>query len=612
MEHLKNVSYADVTVKEGFWAARQRINRETTVFSVENRFRDTGRFQAFKMRWRPGCEEPEPHFFWDSDIAKWLESAAYILKKEKNDRLYASAREVIDDLIAGQCEDGYFNIYHTVVHPEERFRNRDHHELYCLGHLIEAALAWLDTTGEADFLAALDRYIDLVIRVFTVEHSAGFTTPGHEEIELALLRLYEMKPDRKYLDLAMFFLNERGKADPVLGSWARGMYNQSHLPVREQFTAEGHAVRACYLYTAMAHAAALTGDETLLAACREIFGDIANKKMYVTGGIGSSNRGEAFTIPYDLPNDTAYAETCAAIALGFFAARMQEIDPDSKYADTVERVLYNGILSGVSLDGKRFFYENPLEIRLADRRRHRSVNDGDRLPITQRVEVFSCSCCPPNVTRVLASLGGYVFSSDENRIYLHQYLPCEAQFDGLKLDVETLYPSEGEVRVRVRGGTGKTLYLRIPGWCGGFTLDAPYENDRGYAAVRLGSDDVSLTLRLEMAPVFIEAAPQVAADAGRVALTYGPLVYCAEGADNAAFLPSLRLKVRGSVTKRFSPEYGAPVFTVEGGLPRARGTLYTPADPEGETLESVQVKLIPYFAFANRGESDMAVWFLRA
>ena len=608
---VRNIPFDQVKITGGFWAQKQRMNRETTVFSVERRFRDTGRFQAFKLTWKPDGEEPQPHFFWDSDIAKWVESVAYILKTEKDEALYRSAREVIDDLIAGQCEDGYFNIYHQIVHPEERFKDRDHHELYCLGHLIEAALAWRQATGEEDFLQALDRYIDLVIRVFTVERSAAFVTPGHEEIELALLKLYEARPDPKYLSLAMFFLDERGKADPVLGNWARGMYNQSHLPVREQATAEGHSVRAGYLYTAMAHAARLTGDETLLSACKKIFDDIVCHKMYLTGGVGSSCHGEAYTIPYDLPNDVAYAETCAAISLAFFAARMQEIEPEAKYADAIERVLYNGMLSGISLDGKSFFYENPLEIRLADRRRNVSVTGGDRLPITQRLEVFGCSCCPPNVTRVLASLGGWAFSADESRVFLHQYMPCTASFDGVRVTVETAYPAEGKIAVHIKGAKGRTLYLRIPGWCRAHTLEGETEVVNGYAAVPVTEDEQTFVLTLEMEPVFVSANPAVSADAGKVALTFGPLVYCAEGVDNDVSLPAFRINVRGSITEAFAPEYSAPVFTVAGFVPAPSDALYAPAAPEREDLIEKNLKMIPYFAFANRGESDMAVWFLR-
>ncbi len=618
MEDLQKISFDKIEITGGFWKRRQEINRNTTIFSVENRFRDTGRFEAFKFNWKEGADVPKPHFFWDSDIAKWLESVACILQREKDESLYRDAREVIDDIAAHQDENGYFNIYHTVVEPDNRFKDRDHHELYCLGHLIEAAVAWFNATGESDFLETLDRYIDYVIRVFVVERSAGFVTPGHEEIELALIKLYRLKKDKKYLDLAMFFLNERGKCDPTLGNWARGMYNQSHLPVREQRTAEGHSVRACYLYSAMADAALETGDEELLEACKAIFDDIADKKMYITGGVGSSHHGEAFTVPYDLPNATAYAETCAAISLAMFAGRMQLLERDAKYADVVERVIYNGMLSGISLDGKSFFYENPLEIRLQDRTKDVSVNDGERLPITQRLEVFWCSCCPPNVTRFIASIGDYLMSANDDEIYLHQFMPYTAAFDGMKITMETEYPVNGNVKIRVRGAKGKTLFVRIPGWCGtaGFTTSRPDcdlhpGEAKGYAKLPVAEDDFTLDVDMQMEPLWIAANHNVAADAGKVALTYGPLVYCAEGIDHDFPLFAAKVDLRGSYTKTFAPEYDAPVFVFTGSIPAddGKGLYYNVADLNGEP-KPVNLRFIPYFAFANRGESDMQVWFL--
>ena len=612
MSELHPVSFRSIEITGGFWKNRQDINRNTTIFSVENRFRDTGRFEAFKFNWKEGADVPKPHYFWDSDIAKWLESVAYLLQKEKNEKLYADAREVIDDIAAHQDENGYFNIYHTVAEPENRFRNRDHHELYCLGHLIEAAVAWFNATGERDFLETIDKYIDYVIRVFVVEKSAGFVTPGHEEIELALIKLYRLKKDKKYLDLAMFFLNERGKCDPALGNWARGMYNQSHLPVREQKTAEGHSVRACYLYSAMADAARDTGDAELLAACKAIFDDISTKKMYITGGVGSSHHGEAFTVPYDLPNATAYAETCAAISLAMFAGRMQLLEPDAKYADVVERVIYNGMLSGVSLDGKSFFYENPLEIRLEDRTKNVSVTGGERLPITQRLEVFGCSCCPPNVTRFIASVGDYLLSAGENEIYLHQFMPYSAAVDGIQIEMETDYPVSGKVKIRISGAKGKTLCIRVPGWSDDASFSVPFEMKNGYACISVESDAFSLDADFNMQPKWIAAHRLVAADAGKVALTYGPLVYCAEGIDNDFPLFAASPDLRGSYTKTYDPLYGTAVFTWEGHIPADEGQgLYYDALAFGGKTEPVNIRLIPYFAFANRGESDMQVWFNR-
>ena len=600
------VDFSNVDITEGFWAAKQALNRNVTVHAVRDRFADTGRFRAFKFDWSEGSDIPKPHFFWDSDIAKWLESAAYLLEKAPDEALQAQVEEVIDDIEAHQDKDGYFNIYHTVVEPENRFRIRDHHELYCLGHLIEAAVAYYNATGRERFLNLMDRYIDLVIRVFCEERSAAFVTPGHEEIELALFKLYRLRRSKKYLDLAMFFLNERGKTAEGLGDWCKENYNQSHIPVREQRTAEGHAVRACYLYAAMADAAKETGDSAMLDACRALFDDIVNRKMYITGGIGSSCRGEAFTVPFDLPNDTAYAETCASIALAFFADRMKDLELDAKYADIVEREIFNGALSGLSLDGKAFFYENPLEINLADHTRHTSVNDSDRLPITQRLEVFSCSCCPPNVTRFLASLGGSVFSEAKDAIAVHQFMNCKAQIGASAVEMKTYYPHDGNVRLTVTGAKGKTLFVRVPGWCKRYTFSLPCTLSNGYAAFSVDSDSFTLDIAFAMEPVFYFAHPAVRADAGKKALMRGPLVYCLEGVDNEGDLFDLTVDTKTAPEMRFDPFFGANVLTFPAETAEtADAPLYS---ADGTPRKQTTATFIPYYAFANRGETDMAVW----
>ena len=609
MEKWQSVSFENVDITGGFWADKQQLNRDVTIYAVRDRFADTGRFQAFAFGWKEGSDEPKPHFFWDSDIAKWLESAAYIIAKEPNAELEKNVEDVIDLIEKNQCEDGYFNIYHQIVEPELRFKNRDHHELYCLGHLIEAAVAWYNATGRERFINILDKYIDLVIRVFTVEKSAGFATPGHEEIELALFKLYRLRGDKKYLDLAMFFLNERGVNAEKDMEWCNGMYHQSHLPVREQRTAEGHSVRACYLYSGMADAAKETGDVQMLAACKDLFDDIVDKKMYVTGGVGSSHCGEAFTIPYDLPNDTAYAETCAAIALSFFADRMKDIDPDSRYADIVEREMYNGVLAGLSLDGKAFFYENPLEINLADRTRHVSVNDHDRLPITQRLEVFGCSCCPPNVTRYLAALGGSVFSVRDDAICVHQFMELSANVGGAAVAMETNYPNDGKIKLTVAGAKGKTLYIRVPGWCSDYTFSAPYTMERGYAVIAVNADMFELEINFVMRPEFIAAHPSVRADAGKAALQYGPVVYCMEAVDNGGELFDLTVDTASDPEIEFDPNFLLNSVTLKALRTQKEqfSSLYKLCKPMA--TEETTVKFIPYHAFANRGESDMTVWF---
>ena len=608
MQKLNKVKLSEIDITGGFWAQRQQLNRDTTVYAVWDRYVETGRIGAFDFDYVEGGDKPRPHFFWDSDVAKWMESAAYIIAKKPDPVLEARIESLIDKIEEHQDANGYFNIYHTVIEPDNRFKDRDHHELYCLGHLIEAAVAYYNATGKDRMIRLMDRYIDYVIRVFTVEKSTGFTSPGHEEIELALFKLFELTGNEKYKDLAMFFLNGRGKDEMAVANWCNAKYSQNHIPVRQQRSAEGHSVRANYLYAGMADAARETGDADMLEACKALFEDIETHKVYITGGVGSTHHGEAFTVPFDLPNDTAYAETCAAIALAFFANRMKDLEPDSRYADMVERTIYNGILSGISLDGRCFFYENPLEINLADRTRHASMRDEDRLPITERQLNFGCSCCPPNVTRLIANIGEFVCSYDENRVFIHQYMACSAALPGMQLDMETAYPSAGEIRIDLAGAKGKKLYLRIPGWCENFTLSAPYKMVNGYAETEVDADMFSLTLSLEMQVRLIAADPRVRADAGKAAVTYGPIVYCAEKADNDCVLSDIRLQRDAAPKVEYDPYFGAPVITLAALVTDETSVkaLYMPLR-DVKTRE-VTVRLIPYFGFANRGESDMRVW----
>ena len=603
------VSFCDVNVKDGFWRNRIDINENVTIYSVRDRFRDTGRFEAFKFNWTEDSDIPKPHIFWDSDIAKWLESVAYILAKKHDNELFENVNEVISLMEKNQCEDGYFNIAHTVVFPEKRFKVRDNHELYCLGHFIEAAVAWKQHTGCDRLIKIVDKYVDLVIKVFCEEKSAAFVTPGHEEIELALIKLYRLTGVKKYLDLCLFFIDERGKHEENLNQWCNDKYNQSHLPVREQKEAFGHCVRACYLYSAMADLYKETGDEELLAACKAIFTDIVTRKMYISGGIGSSHHGEAFTVPFDLQPDTAYTETCAAISLMMFADRMKDIELDSIYADTVEREIYNGFISGLSLDGKAFFYENPLEINLSDRGRHTSIyNDPEHLPITQRVEVFSCSCCPPNVTRFIETIGERAYSYDDDKLIVHQFINSSVKIGEWEADVATEYPKNGKVKLTVKGMKGKNVLVRIPFWCDEFSVDKIYTVRNGYACFEVTEDEFALNIDMNMRVKFYHADSRVRSCAGKAAVMYGPVLYCAEAIDNGDCLFNLSVIKNGNYDVKYFDEYFANVIETDGIRREYNNSLYSSADDVTEA--TVRIKLIPYFAFANRGESDMAVWIM--
>ena len=613
---MDNVNFSNVNSTGGFWYEKQKMNENITINAVYDRFYDTGRVEAFACKWKEGDESVvRPHFFWDSDVAKWIEGAAYIMQKQSRPELEEKIEHIIDMIEENQWDDGYINSYFTVVKEETRFTNRDRHELYCCGHLIEAAIAYYKATGKDRFLKIMLRYVDLVDRIFRIENSATFETPGHEEIELALFKLYELTGDEKHLALAKHFVDRRGNSDKDGndGNLDRryniaGEYSQSHLPVREQREAIGHSVRAHYLYTAMADYAKVTGDPEMLEACRALFEDIVNKKMYITGSSGSSHLGEAYTKPYDLPNETAYAETCAAISLVYFADRMLKAELDGKYADILERALYNGVLSGVSLDGKAFFYENPLEINIRNHKRHgknllEMHKKSDRLPITQRVEVFSCSCCPPNINRLLPSIGDYLYSAEDSTVAVNQFANSDAVIGDMKISQTTNYPFDGKIEIKTKGV--KTLKVRIPGWCEKFSISADYAVEKGYAVIENPADTVSV--ELEMSARLVYANAEAFHNAGRAAVCRGPIVYCAEAQDNGT--DNLNALVVNSAldAKLIEDSFtGLPELEVAGKIAVSGDALYSSEPPR---YEARRIRLIPFNSFANRGSDSMLVWF---
>ena len=593
---MKTYSFEHVNLTSGYLFDKQEMNRTVTVQSVYDRFAETGRIKAFDFDYKEG-DEIKPHIFWDSDMAKWSESVAYILEKHCDADLEAKVDALVEKIKEHQCEDGYFNIYFTVVKPEERWSDRSKHELYCAGHLIEAAVAYSKATGKNDLLTCMEKYVDYIYKVFVEENSAAFRTPGHQEIELALVKLYAHTGKEKYLKLAEHFLNLRGAVEEQKNH----EYSQSHLPVREQEEAVGHSVRALYMYTGMATVAAQNGDQTLVDACYKLWENVTKKKMYVTGGVGSFYVDECFTEAYDLPNETAYTETCAAIALIFFGHAMLAFDHDRKYGDTLERALYNGVLSGISNSGKAFFYENPLEINLAAKFEGR--HGVRRLPITQRLECFSCSCCPPNVSRLLATLGNYVYGQDGDTLYINQYVASNLDDGAVHCEMKTSYPNDGAIRVCAEGA--KFVALRIPAWCDNFTLNKAYRMEKGYAIVE--NDGTEILLNLDMTPKAVWSNSHVWENAGRLCIMRGPVVYCAEGVDNGADLHSFIVPSNFTYRESLDETFGLYDLEIDC-LKRVpfEDALYASRAPK---VESATLKLIPYNAFANRGESDMRVWF---
>ena len=614
------VPFTRVVIDDAFWSLRQRANRERTLPMEYQQCKQTGRIDAFKLTWQPGMPD-EPHIFWDSDVAKWVEAASYSLAAHPDPALDAQLDEVVALIAGAQQADGYINCHYSIVEPEQRWSNlRDCHELYCAGHLIEAAVAHFQATGKRALLDVLCRYADYIDSVFGTEAGKKRGYCGHEEIELALVKLYRVSGEARYLRLAQYFIDERGRqphyfdqeavarGEDPRAYWAKTYdYCQAQAPVRELTTVGGHAVRAMYLYSAMADLAGELHDDALLAACRRLWDDLCLKKMYLTGGLGPSRINEGFTADYDLPNETAYAETCAAIGLVFWSHRLLQLDCDSRYADALERALYNGVISGVSLNGAKFFYENPL-----------ASNGGHH-----RQDWFGCACCPPNAARLIAAVGEYAYSTGDAEVAVHLYVQGSAEMalagSAVTLQVQTQYPWDGAIRLAVTPAapTAFTLRLRIPGWCRRYTLAlnaqplaAAVEN--GYACItRMWQPGDVVTLELAMPVEQMAAHPNVTADRGQVALQRGPLVYCLEDADHAVSIRQLALSPRAAFTTRFVPELLDGVTVIEGEAlavaPAAwEGTLYQPTSALAPTF--TPLRAIPYYAWDNRAAGAMAVW----
>jgi uncharacterized protein len=626
------VSVCAVTFADPFWAPRLAVNRTITLSREYELLKQTGRLDAFNPRVKG------VHPFWDSDTAKWIEAASYALGVAPDPVLQKRVDAVVRRYVRAQQHDGYLNSYFQRVAPDKRWSNlRDMHELYCAGHLMEAAVARYAACGQDDLLRTLCRYADHIGAVFGTGAGRKRGYPGHPEIELALVRLYRATGCKRYLDLAAYFVNERGRypyyydreavaRGEAPSSATRGeAYDtyQAHLPVRRQRTADGHAVRACYLYAGMADVAAETGDVSLKAACRRLWRNIVTRRMYVTGGIGSTHVGERFTVDYDLPDEDAYAETCAAIALVFFAQRMLNLEMDAAIGDVLETALYNGVAAGVSRDGQRFFYANRLAVYPAVMERR----IGGHHFSSFRQAWFGCACCPPNIARLYASLGAYVASTAAERVALHLYAAgeIEAPVSGgtVRLAVRTDYPWDGRVSITVTPGQVKrfTLCLRLPGWCArpalrinGRRQPLASQVRSGYACIdrdwRAGDQvDLDLPMRVER----VEAHPSVRQAAGRIALRRGPIVYCLEACDNGADLADIAVPRQASIAAEKSSLLGGCVVLRGRAERRSRAgwekRLYRAAR---SAREEVAFQAVPYCLWDNRKQGEMRVWLREA
>lgn len=638
------------TAADGFWARYGALVRNIVIpyqwEALNDRIPGAAPSHAIRnFRVAAGLEQGEfvGMVFQDSDVGKWIEAVAYSLATHPDPALEALVDATVELMEQAQASDGYLNTYFTLKEPGRRWSNLwECHELYCAGHLLEGAVAYYQVTGKRRFLDMMCRYVDLIERTFGPEPGKLRGYDGHEEIELALLRLFDVTGERRHLLLAQFFLDERGREPHFFHTqweelghrshWTQTPvskpeldYFQSHLPVREQTAARGHAVRAVYLYTAMADLARRSDDRELRAACETLWANLTRRQMYVTGGIGSTHLGEAFTFEHDLPNETAYTETCASIGLVFFARKMLELEPRAEFADVMELALFNTVLAGMSLDGKRFFYVNPLEV-WPDACAH----NPDRHHVkAERQAWFGCACCPPNLARLLLSLGQYACQVEGDTLFLHQYIPGTVALPGARegafLELETGYPNDGRIRLRLRGEAPANfvLALRIPGWCRSFSVESHGQlvkqapDADGYLRLRgpwQRDHEIELELALEVEA--LEAHPQIRANAGKVCLRRGPLVYCFESADNGQNLSALTLELGGGFEVRPAPELpsGTMKILAKGSRrsePEGAFTPYSSVSTSATAERPCELEAVPYHLWGNRGAGEMAVWLRR-
>ena len=639
---VKEIPVKQVTIQDEFWSEIQERMIDVVIPFQEKVLHDevpgVEKSHAIEnFRIAAGLSEGEFYgmVFQDSDVAKWLEGVAYSLAVKPDADLEKRADEIIDMIEKAQQPDGYLNTYFTIKEPEHRWQNlQEYHELYCAGHMMEAAAAYYQTTGKDKLLRVMERMADHIIDRFGEGKECGI--PGHQEVEIGLMKLYRVTGKEKYKEMARYFLEERGKnpnffyEEKVKRGWQHwgqyslepldAAYNQSHATIYEQDKAVGHAVRAVYMYTAMADLAGEDHDEKLYTACRKLWDNIVKQRMYITGGIGSTVEGEAFSVDYDLPNDMAYAETCASIAMVFFAKRMLEAEPDGKYADIMERELYNGTISGIQLDGKQYFYVNPLEV-------NPDISGkifGYKHVLPNRPGWYACACCPPNLVRMVTALGSFAWSESDTTIFSHLFIGQKADLEKAEITVESKYPWKGEISYQIIPKTQSdfTLAIHIPAYVeseeaklcvklNGEKMEIKDSMEKGYLYLTRNwksGDIVEICFDMPVRKVF--ANQKVRADAGCVALMRGPVVYCFEGIDNGENIQALRLPKEMQAEAYLCKEgilQGNVLLKIDGYRMVSSEELYSEERPR---KESTTLTAIPYYAWANRGESQMRVWML--
>lgn len=635
---LKNIK-----IEDPFWGHMQELVTDVVIPFQEGVLNDrqpgvekSHAIENFKIA--AGLSQGEFYgmVFQDSDVAKWLEGVAYSLIIKPDAALEKRADDIIDIIAAAQQPDGYLNTYFTIKEPEHRWQNLlECHELYCAGHMMEAAVAYYEATGKDKLLKVMEGMAGHIIDRFGPDKLPGI--PGHQEVEIGLMRMYHATGNEAYKKQARYFLEERGKnpaffaEEAAKRDWKHfGMipedtkYNQSHATIYEQDEAVGHSVRAVYMYTAMADLAATEHDEKLFAACERLWNNMTEKKMYITGGIGSTVEGEAFTKEYELPNDMAYAETCASIGLVFFAKQMLKMSKNGKYADVMERELYNGIISGMQLDGKRFFYVNPLEV-------NPGVSGeifGYKHVIPERPGWYTCACCPPNLVRMVTSLGRYAWDEDDDVIYSHLFIGQEARLKKADIKVVSEYPWKGHVSYSITPKTGDefAVAIHIPGYLKSFEVtlngmrlkendetnaDLFYSYRDGYIYIKNkwhDNDVIEISFNMDIRVIY--ANTKVREDIGCAALQRGPVVYAFEGVDNDDDVQSLMIDVSRLNEAQIETEAegilkGAVLLDIPAVRLEGSDALYSEKPPR---QKSVIARAIPYYMWGNRGLNQMRVW----
>jgi len=629
---IREIPLNKVRITDAFWSPRQRLMTDVTIPYMEKILRDevpgaekSHAISNFSMAAGEETGEFYGMVFQDSDVAKWLEAAAYSLALKPDKELEAR----VDDMVTliGRCQqpDGYLNTYFTVKEPQNRWANLlECHELYCAGHMIEAGVALHEAAGKDELLRICIRLADHICDRFMQEEGI----PGHQEIEIGLMRLYHATGNTKYRDMALRFLDLRGKnpdwfiqhtpkhPDTHYGDYdilpEDTAYNQSDVPVREQTVARGHAVRQLYMLTAMADAAADTGDAELIAACDRLFDNITQKQMYVTGAVGSTAHRESFTVDYDLPSDRCYGETCASVAMTFFAHNMLAIKPDGRYADLMELELYNAALAGMSLDGKRFFYVNPLTVDT----RVSGIVPGYKHVLPRRPAWHACACCPPNLARLIASLGKYLWSEDEDTVYSHLFIGSEVETRHGRISMESGYPWAGNATYTIHDGGTFALAIHVPQHIKEMRINVNGAGvigimQEGYCRLqRTWHSGDQVTVQFDMPVRRIHAHPHVRDTAGKVALARGPLVYCLESVDHESTLAEVSLPQAARIEAvHLSAGILAGITTLHAdGLTLITSDRLYHSEPRRQ--KPCQLIAVPYFAWGNRQFGDMCVWTL--